>query len=118
DVAQVIVPPPKQLAALLVTDGNYVLEKVINSLRLKAPDVMRPDAYEEAVPTKYDLIIFDRYRPKKLPPAGSFMYFGRVPAGLKLKAVTDASGKNVMLSDVEVLDWKRDHPILRNLGMS
>src|SRR3954449_276894 len=43
DVAQVIVPPPKALSVLLVTDENYFLERGIKSLGLKDPDIMRPD---------------------------------------------------------------------------
>ena len=37
DVATVIVPPPRQLRAVLVTDGNYFLEKAIKSLDLREP---------------------------------------------------------------------------------
>ncbi|HWE92812.1 MAG TPA: BatA and WFA domain-containing protein [Tepidisphaeraceae bacterium] len=123
DVAQVVVPPPKSLAVLLVTDGNYFLEKAVNSLSLKNPDTMRPTAYDgPEVPTKYDVIIFDRYKPKKLPPAGSFVYFldGRRPdlPDMRLKIGKDPAGKPVMLEDVGVLDWKRDHPILKDLAMS
>ncbi|MDB5302761.1 MAG: hypothetical protein JWM97_310 [Phycisphaerales bacterium] len=123
DVAQVVVPPPKSLAVLLVTDGNYFLEKAVNSLSLKNPDTMRPNVYDgPQTPTKYDVIIFDRYKPKKLPPAGSFIYFvdGRRPElpDMRLKVAKDAAGKPVMLEDVGVLDWKRDHPILKDLAMS
>ena len=48
DVAQVIVPPPKSLAVLLVTEGNYFLELAIHSLGLKNPDMMRPDLTKSA----------------------------------------------------------------------
>src|SRR5437867_2626516 len=75
DVAQVVVPPPKSLSVLLVTEGNYFLEKALNSLNLKKPDVMRPAAYEQKVPQNYDVVIFDRYGPRELPQAGSFIYF-------------------------------------------
>jgi uncharacterized protein YegL len=123
DVAQVVVPPPKQLAVLLVTDGNYYLEKLIQSQKhLDKPDVMFPLAYEENKPTKYDVYVFDRYRPQVLPPAGSFIHIAAVPEGLKVKAVKDARGVNQMLDYSEdltaVLDWKRDHPILRGMSLA
>ncbi|MDB5355944.1 MAG: hypothetical protein JWN24_2397 [Phycisphaerales bacterium] len=123
DVAQVVVPPPKSLAVLLVTDGNYFLEKAIESLSLKNPDTMRPNVYDgQKVPEKYDVIIFDRYKPKQLPPAGSFIYIvdGRRPElpDMKLKVAKDAAGKPIPLLDVGVLDWKRDHPILKDLALS
>ena len=118
DVAQVIVPPPKQLSVLLVTDGgNYFLEKAVNALNLKNPAVMTPEAYDEKVPTDHDVIVFDRHTPAKLPAAGSFVYFGAVPRGLKVKADADDTGRYNLVDDVGVLDWKRDHPILKNLAM-
>src|SRR5437867_2510436 len=118
DVAQVVVPPPKTLSVLLVTDGgNYYLEKGVASLNLKNPATMTPEQYEEKSPTDFDVIIFDRYTPNKLPAAGSFVYFGAVPKGLKVKPDVDDAGRYKLLSDVEVLDWKRDHPLLKNLAM-
>jgi hypothetical protein len=121
DVAQVIVPPPKPLSVLLVTDGDYFMERLLNTpaLKLKDPQVMSPSSYE-AKPLddlKFDVIIFDRgYFPKKLPPAGNFIYLGSVGPNLKIKPVQE-NGKNVILQDNGVLDWKRDHPILRGLSM-
>lgn len=118
DAAQLIVPPPKQLSVLLVTDGgNYFLEKAVQSLNLKNPATLTPEGYEEKAPTKYDVIIFDRYAPQKLPPAGSFVYFGAAPNGLKVKAAANEQGGYQVIEDVGVLDWKRDHPVLRHLAM-
>ena len=123
DVAQVIVPPPRQLAVLLVTDGNYFLERAIDSMHLKAPDVMQTATYEEKQPQNYDVIIFDRYAPKQLPPAGSYIFFGAVPPpgggpGPKITADTDPVGNPILLQDIEVLDWKRDNPMLKDLAMN
>ncbi len=123
DVAQVVVPPPKTLAVCLVTEGNYFLERAMSSLGLQKPVVMSPAAYEKALPGDFDVILFDRYSPKKLPPAGSFLYFldgprAELPADLKVKVVKDASRQTVVLKDVGVLDWKRDHPILHELALS
>jgi hypothetical protein len=118
DIAAVAVPPPKPLSVLLVTDGDYFLERMVDSLNLKTADVMTPQQYEEKVPATYDVIIFDRgYTPPKLPPAGNFMYFGSVAPGLKLRPVTE-NGKTVMLDSTGVLDWQRDHPILKDLALN
>jgi hypothetical protein len=118
DAAQVVVPAPKTLSVCLVTEGNYFLE-----LGLQKPAVMTPEAYEEKLPTQYDVIVFDRYCPTKLPPAGGFIYFldgprAALPADVKIKVAKDAAGGPVVLKDVGVLDWKRDHPMLRELAMS
>jgi uncharacterized protein YegL len=118
DRATVVVPPPKSLAVLLVTDGNYFLQKVMASLALQKPETMSPAVYEEKKPSNFDVIIFDRYEPKFMPASGNFIWFGALASGLKLKVQKDASGKEVaIVKDTMVLDWKRDHPILRGLQL-
>jgi hypothetical protein len=118
DSAAVAVPPPKPLSVLLVTDGDYFMERMVGSMGLKTATIITPQQYEATVPANYDVIIFDRaYTPLKLPPAGNFMYFGSVAPGLKLKPFTQ-DGKTVMLDSTGVLDWKRDHPIVRNLSLN
>jgi hypothetical protein len=125
DVAQVVVPPPRSLAVLLVTDGNYFLEKALTSLELKSSDILRPVAYEELPPEKrekYDVFIFDRYNPKNLSPAGNFIFFldgknAALPPDLKIKIAKDPQNNVIVLEDVGVLDWKRDHPILKDLAL-
>src|SRR3954453_147896 len=54
DVAQVVVPPPKALSVLLVTDSNFFLEKLKGTIQLKEFDTLNPVAYEDAKPVKYD----------------------------------------------------------------
>jgi len=119
NAAEVVVPPPKPMRVLLVSDGNYFLEKALGSLNIQAPDTMIPTAFEQKHPADYDVIVFDRYSPKWLPEAGNFMYFGGTAPDSPLKPVkleTDPT-KNVILTDIGVLDWKRDHPILRHLSL-
>lgn len=119
DAAMVVVPPPKNLAVLLVTEGNFFLELAMKSLNLQDPQQMLPAAYEQQKPEKFDVIIFDRYQPKFIPPAGNFVYFGASPPNTKLTGEPPvyvpkaAKDKKV----VGVIDWKRDHPILRHLAL-
>jgi hypothetical protein len=117
DFAQVIIPPPKALSVLLVTDGNDYLDHALHSLNLQNPQVWPPGEYEAKQPKEFDVIWFDRYSPKQLPPSGNFMYFGAVPPGLKLKPTLE-DGKQVIATDVQALDWNRDHPILRFLSLN
>lgn len=127
DFAQVIVPPPKTLSTLLVTDGNLFMEKAVRSQVVKAPDITSPGDYEAKKPTNYDVVIFDNYKPTFLPEAGNFIWFGAVPDGIKTKVATDAPpaaagqpppppGEPVVLENVYVLDWRRDHPILQDIS--
>jgi hypothetical protein len=99
---------------LLVTDGNYFLERAIDSLNLRQPDSMTRAAYEANVPDDYDVIIFDRHSPTRLPPAGNFIYFGAVPADMGLQVALEED-EPVVMEEVGVLDWQREHPILRHL---
>src|SRR4051812_39996251 len=116
DVAQVVVPPPKALSVLLVTDGNFFLEKLKGTIQLKEFDVLNPVAYEDTKPVKYDVVIYDRYQPKYLPATGNFMYFRCVPPNSKIKQVQDGP-KVVYLKENTILDWKRDHPMLRDINL-
>ena len=71
DMAWIVVPPPEPLRALLVTEGNYFLEKLVESLQLQDPRTISAAEYERTMPTDYDIVIFDAYSPQKLPPAGT-----------------------------------------------
>jgi hypothetical protein len=122
DAATVIVPPPRQLRALLVTQGNYFLEKAIKSLELRDPAIVTPDQYEKSWsdaknnPGQYDVIVFDAYVPKRLPAAGNFIWFAAVPPGIGVTA--DKSGTEfARVEDQRFLDWQTDHPILRGLSL-
>ena len=118
DAAQVIVPPPRSLAVGLVTDGNWYLEKAISALGLEKPVTLSSAEYEAKVPTDYDVVIFDRHTPTKLPPSGNFVYFGVIPPGLAVKQTVSEANVPQISEQERVLDWKRDHPILRGLNVS
>lgn len=122
DIAEAIVPPPRQLRALLVTTGNYFLERALNSLDLRQPAIVTPDQYEaswkdaKTSPANYDVILFDAYVPKRLPTDGNFIWFGVVPDGIGVTA--EKSGKDFLhIQDARFLDWQTDHPILRGLSL-
>jgi hypothetical protein len=119
DVAYVVVPPPRNLAVLYVNggDGNPFMDRALASLNLKDMKTLSPQQYESDLPSDVDVIVFDRYSPTKLPPAGNFVYLGGVPPDSKLTAEAK-EGKRLIVDGGEVLDWKRDHPILRHLVLS
>lgn len=119
DIAQVVVPPPRRLSVALVTPGdNYFLEKAVAALGLDRPVIMPPAQYETSLPKDFDVIIFDRYSPRALPENGNFVYFGSLPPNSTLKQQVSEVGVPLVAEDVSVLDWKRDHPILRTLNVS
>ena len=116
DIAQVIVPPPKSLSILLVTDYNPYLERLKISIPNKEFDILSPSAYEDAKPAKYDVIMFDQYDPKFMPATGNFMYFRCLPPNIAVKQVKDGI-KPIYLEDNTILDWKRDHPMFQGLNL-
>ena len=116
DAATVVVPPPKAMSVLLVTEGNYFLQKVLDAMNLEHPDTLSPIKYEDKKPQQYDVIIFDRYEPKFMPSSGNFVWFGALVNGLKLKPMK-VGDEVAIVKDTMVLDWKRDHPILRGLQL-
>jgi hypothetical protein len=129
DAAVVVVPPPKILAVLLVTDGNFFLERGLESQKLKIYDRMYPQEYLQLpdspdggkkLPKPYDVIVFDRVTDLKaqdVPKIGAAVYFGCIPPGLKLQAATNPDGTPKVFDDNFVLDWNRDHPILRHINL-
>ena len=119
DAAVVVVPPPKNLAVLLVSEGNFFLELAMRSLNLQDPQQLLPSAYETQKPDTFDVILFDRYQPKFLPPAGNFVYFGAVPPTSKVtgEPATYIPRPQDQKKVVGIIDWKRDHPILRHLAL-
>jgi len=130
DSASVVVPPPKILSVLLVTDGNWFLEQGLKSQRLHVLDTMVIHDYEaldnapaggKKLPKPYDIIVFDRdqdLKPAEVPTSGAAIYFGCVPPGLDIKPAVDAAGNAVITDENYTLDWNRDHPIFRHLNMA
>ncbi len=126
DLAQVILPPPKRLRVALITEGNYFLQKALAALPLDQPATMTPSQYQAAFAdgsiSDFDVLIFDRYAPANesnrstMPEAGNFIFFGQLPDNLTLTAARENSTP-VNISDMQILDWKRDHPMLRGLSL-
>jgi hypothetical protein len=119
DAAAVVVPPPKDLSVLLVTAAhdNPYLERAFASMGLKIQQTMLAEEYEDKRPTNFDVVIFDRYTPDWTPasaPSGSFIWFGCAPPVGKL-GVAKVGEKYETVGSVGVLDWQRDHPILKHL---
>ena len=124
DVAYVVVPPPEPLSVLLVTEGNYFLQNLLETQGLDDPRVVPPGDYGGMVTSgdadDFDVTIFDNVTPEALPAAGTFVFSGQLPPA-------DATGVTAVVNDNNVplfyegntvLDWERDHPMLRGLSLN
>lgn len=120
NVARVVVPPAKALTGMLVTKGNYFLDKVIHSVNVNEPVVRTPASYEQMLAegkVNVDLIVFDNYSPQALPPAGNFIFFGGAPPDSQLRVLMKDGEPDRIAERSAVLTWKADHPILRDLNL-
>ncbi|MDB5172148.1 MAG: blaR1 8 [Phycisphaerales bacterium] len=95
---------------LLVTSGNYFLEKTLHSLDWKCEQVT-PKEYEARKFAGNDVVVFDRYVPRQLPADVNCLFIGELPQGVGLKAKMD--GGKPVLDENKFAAWKAGHPIAR-----
>jgi hypothetical protein len=120
DRAYLVVPPAKRLAVLTVSRvADSWLDVALSGLPLSRLVKIDPTRFEqwtrEGRLGEFDVIVLEGWVPSanadstpgELPP-GSYLVFGGIPGGLGIRDV----GVSPLAS---VLDWKRDHPIMRPL---
>lgn len=118
-----VVPPAKRMAVAMVSarpDRSLVLA-VLEGLPLSRLTELTPQQYEDMARQEklgeYDVIVLDSYLPKVtdpdapgLPP-GRFLVLNALPLGTS--GIVD-KGK---AGATAIVDWSRDHPVLRNLSL-
>ncbi|HZW11166.1 MAG TPA: VWA domain-containing protein [Phycisphaerales bacterium] len=111
-----IVPPARQLSVALVTQGNIFLVTALEGLPLAKLVQYSPEQYDAAAAkgetAEFDVVVFDGWLPTidgapGLPP-GRFLVLGGIPAPLGIAADSEPA-------QAQVLDWRRDHPVMRLL---
>ncbi|VAX41892.1 hypothetical protein MNBD_PLANCTO03-1719 [hydrothermal vent metagenome] len=114
--AWMIVPPAKQLSVALVSPGNLFLITALEGLPLARLVQFSPEQYTAATArgemAEFDVMIFDGWVPTidgepGLPP-GRFLVLGAVPSPLGVAAGSEPA-------PAMMLDWRRDHPVMRLL---
>ena len=116
DSALAVLSPPKKVAALMISNGNSVLESALRACPVARMDVMTPADFEAIdhttgdIPSEYDIIVLDRYVPEKLP-RGSYITFGAIPPGLDI--VTTGKSKNQY-----IVDWRTRHAVLKYVNLT
>ena len=87
DVAWTVVNPPRKSKVLLVTPGNEFLDFAFATtsvldradVTVVSPDFLGQEQYQQQAGVgAYDLVIYDRCRPKKMPRANT-LFIGDVP---------------------------------------
>ncbi len=76
DTAYALLPKRRKSKVLLVSPGNLYIEGV---LLLDEENIayqrITPQAWTPGVARKYDVVIFDDFTPKRLPPTGNYLLF-------------------------------------------
>src|SRR5690348_5903223 len=72
-------PPPRKPSVLVVTEGNYFIEKALAGLELRQTKVIKSAEFEVAQAKQFDLVIFDRHAPAIVPSVGSCIFINCVP---------------------------------------
>lgn len=115
NVAQTIVPAPRKLRVLLVSEKNFFLEAILRSLPLDEFAYLTPGEYESAAVSdliadgrpQFDVIVLDRVNTSRLPP-GNYLFFGAMP---------EVAGAGVAGPDESMIFqwWDETHPVMRNV---
>ncbi|MDB6173233.1 MAG: von Willebrand factor type [Chthoniobacteraceae bacterium] len=106
NTAYALVPTPQPARLLLVTKGNWFLEKLLAAdLQLRF-ELLTPDAFTLPMAEKFDAVLFDNVLPAEFAfgkTAGNFLFFKQTPF--------TASGPSLEQPILTEID--NQHPLLR-----
>ncbi|MBL8890697.1 MAG: BatA and WFA domain-containing protein [Planctomycetaceae bacterium] len=117
DTAHSVVNPGRRPQVMLVTSGNPGLEAVLSTtliaegleLLVQSPEFLETDAYQAMVDQPlFDLVVFDRVSPKKLPMANTMSWGAAPSSDWQLTPLTPP---------VFVLFGNNTHPLTLNLNL-
>jgi hypothetical protein len=112
--AYTVVGNPRKAQVLVVTLGNRYLADTLRTptaqdradVTIITPDEVKKDPYARDVGVgRYDLVIYDQYRPDA-PPEANALYFGILPPG-------PAYARSHPIEEPVILDWDVAHPLMQ-----
>lgn len=115
NVAQLVVPPPKQLNVALVSPQSYLIRAALDpeAMRLQRMDEVSRSRFAElageGLLDQYDVIVLDNFAPETLPP-GRYLSFGETPPLEGLNEYGEGGFQVILASNQE-------HPVLRNVSL-
>jgi len=109
DVAYAVLPPPRQIAVLLVSPGNLFLEKALKTDPQVKLEVKKPEDYQGGMESA-DVVVVDTTSPARIGN-GRFVLVNTVPSDVPLEVL----GR---LDNPVIMDWDRTHPIMRQLDFA
>jgi hypothetical protein len=109
-----LIGDPRKAQVLVVTPGNrYLVDTLQTPVAVERADVVvitpeqvKTDPFARDLRAgRYDLVIYDRYRPETSPEANA-LYFGSLPPG-------PAYEKTKAIERPVILDWDVAHPLMQ-----
>lgn len=82
NIAFAVLPPQQPRRVLLVTRGNWFLEKLLEADAGVRFELLAPDAFQPALAAKFDAVIFDNFLPAGFDLAsatGNFLFIKQTP---------------------------------------
>jgi hypothetical protein len=116
DAAWAILPAPKKLSVLLVTNGNKALESALQACPLARLKLQSPAQFDAAdqndlsIEQRYDMIVLDNHAPAELPKC-RYLIFGRPPDGIDVSSPQE-------LENQVIADWRTKHPVLKYVDLT
>ncbi|MBX7244786.1 MAG: VWA domain-containing protein [Candidatus Sumerlaeaceae bacterium] len=106
NTACAVIKPPAVRKLLVVTGGNYFLDRALrrNAGQLYDIATVTPALYSPT--TKADVIIFDNFAPPGPLAAGSYFFINARPP---VDGFTDSGSEDTPL----IFDWDNSHPVMR-----
>lgn len=106
--AFVVLPQKEAVKVLVITSGNYFLERALNvDPRTQVSAIASGDYISGQ---GYDLVVFDAFVPPRLGP-GRYLFLGCVPPYPECSLGEQIDGPTVV-------DWDRLHPLTRYVELS
>ncbi|HEV8643254.1 MAG TPA: VWA domain-containing protein [Methylomirabilota bacterium] len=109
NVAYAVLPPPRKIQVLLVSQGNLFLEKVLRTDPQVALEVQTPEQYQGGM-GEADVVVLDSVTPPRVG-AGRFIFVNTVPPDVPLEAL----GR---IERPVIMDWDRAHPVMRHVELA
>ncbi len=114
-----MVPPPRKLNVLLVTEPAYsvFLANVLAGLPLEQVTTVAPQEYERMADdqlevdgqSRYDVVIFNKHNTGRLP-VGNYLFLASVPEVEGISADDE-------VEQLATLWWDETHPVLRHVAL-
>jgi Ca-activated chloride channel family protein len=84
DIAYSVLRPQPKLRTLLVTKGNWFLEKLLEADQKLSYELLSPEDFQPAMAAQFDAVILDDLGPLPIPlasPPGNFLFLNQTPWG-------------------------------------